>query len=197
MYAFNWLHYGTWRTGLINDIADRSTLNAKGHRYTLVHKFDVGRNVGTDYLRFNTTYRAPQVPLELTVEGGAQSVQIPVSGRPQNAELWIGLHFCQPGDRLLASLNGHSLSATAVDAHQQQRPLGATLRIPANQGVIGMPPTEQLDQRFTGLRWTLPVAELRSGRNTLSLQLEQRGTGSDRSLLISRIEVVTQPAPAG
>ena len=197
LYAFNWLHYGTWRTGLINDIADRSTLNAKGHRYTLVHKFDVGRNVGTDYLRFNTTYRAPQVPLELTVEGGAQSVQIPVSGRPQNAELWIGLHFCQPGDRLLASLNGHSLAATAVDAHQQQRPLGATLRIPANQGVIGMPPTEQLDQRFTGLRWTLPVAELRSGRNTLSLQLEQRGTGSDRSLLISRIEVVTQPAPAG
>ena len=167
----------------------------KKQHYTLVHKFDVGRSIGTDYLRFNTTYRAPHVPLELTVESGTKTVQVPVSGKPQSAELWVGLHFCQPGDQLTASLNGKLLPPGVVDAHPAQQPLGAILDIPAEQGLIGMPPTRQLDQRFDGLRWQLPVADLQSGHNAISLTLQKRGRGSDKSLQVARIEIVAMPSP--
>ena len=195
LYTFNWFHYGAWRQQLINEIANPATLAQKQQHYTLVHKFDVGRSIGTDYLRFNTTYRAPHVPLELTVESGTKTVQVPVSGKPQSAELWVGLHFCQPGDQLTASLNGKLLPPGVVDAHPAQQPLGAILDIPAEQGLIGMPPTRQLDQRFDGLRWQLPVADLQPGHNAISLTLQKRGGGSDKSLQVARIEIVAMPSP--
>ena len=65
----------------------------------------------------------------------------------------------------------------------------------AEQGLIGMPPTRQLDQRFDGLCWQLPVADLQSGHNAIAFTLQKRGRGSDKSLQVARIEIVAMPSP--
>ena len=51
LYTFNWFHHGPWRRQLLNDIADQQRLSELSKQYTVTHRFDVGRNVGTDYLR--------------------------------------------------------------------------------------------------------------------------------------------------
>lgn len=193
LYAANWFHYGSWRNELLNEIADPMILAKKAKQYTLVHKFDVGRDIGSDYLRFNTTYQAPQVPLELDVEGGPKTVHLPVADVPSAAELWIGLHFHQPGDMLIVSLNGQPLGPARIDVQTELCTLGHELVIPAGSGLIGLPPQAKLEMRFQGVRLPVPIMTLHPGSNQVALRLEKRGPGSDKLLQVSRIELAVRP----
>ena len=46
--------------------------------------------------------------------------------------------------------------------------------------------------RFRALRLDLPVNRLKKGRNRLDLKLLARGTGSDKPLRVTRVEVLAE-----
>lgn len=189
LYAFNWFHHGTWRKQLLNEIADPQALAEKPKQYTLTHRFDVGRNVGTDYLRYSTYYREPQVPVELNVEEGARVVPISVATVPKAAELWVAFNYSMPGDIVTIAVNGQLLEPSQVDVQQNLRPAGFEVPVPPESGMLGMPLPTSIDQRFQALRWPIPPDLLKPGRNAITAQLNRRGPGSDKLLQISRIEL--------
>ncbi len=189
MYAFNWFHYGTWRKQLLNDIADPKLLAEKPKHYTLTHRFDTGRNAGTDYLRYSTYYREPQVPLELTVDDGPKTVPVSIASIPKSAEVWVAFNHSMPDDNVQIEFNDHQLEPSHVDVQDNLKLMGFELTVPPDCGMLGMPAQASIDQRFQALRFPLPIQFLKTGRNTISIQLNRRGSGSEKPLQITRVEI--------
>ncbi|MCY2966744.1 MAG: hypothetical protein NT069_24465, partial [Planctomycetota bacterium] len=189
VYAFNWFHYGKWRKHLLDEIAEPQRLAGHARQYTLTHRFDVGRRVGTDYLRYSTYYREPQVPFELNVDDGAKTVPISVATLPKSAELWVAFQYSMPGDKVTVTVNDKRLEPSHLDVQENLKQTGFEVSIPPDSGMLGLPLQGLIDQRFQSLRLLIPPELLNSGRNTISIQLNQRGPGSEKSLQIARIEL--------
>lgn len=189
LYVFNWFYHGTWRKKLLDEIADPQRLAALPRHYTLTHRFDVGRRVGTDYLRYSTCYREPQVPFDLNVEDGAKSVPISVAAATGNAELWMAFHHALPGDTVTVTLNDQQLGEAHQKIQENLQPAGFETSIPPDSGILGLPLRGIVDQRFQALRWTVPPDLLKPGRNAITVQLTHRGSGSEKPLQVARIEL--------
>ncbi|RPI80442.1 MAG: hypothetical protein EHM42_12100 [Planctomycetaceae bacterium] len=189
LYAFNWFHHGTWRKQLLNEIADPQTLAGKTRQYTLTHRFDVGRRVGTDYLRYSTCYREPQVPFELNVEDGTKTVPISVAPAPQSAELWVQFQYSVPGDQVTVTVNGQQLGGARLGIPENLKPAGFEVTIPPESGMLGLPLRGTVDQRYQALRLPIPAEQLKVGRNAIGVELNARGPGSEKSLQVARIEL--------
>ena len=187
IYAFNWSNYGMWRRDLLSELADPGKL-AKGNKhYLAAQRFDAGPSVGTDYLRFNTAYRAAQVPTDLNVADGARDISLYLSTVPGAAELWLATRYNQQGDELAVRCNGVDL-ANSVRG-EELKSVGYDLKLAPGNGMIGLPETEAWDMRFTAQVWKLPVKEIVAGKNVITLQLKARGAGSEKSLQIRRVEI--------
>lgn len=191
LYAFNWFHHGTWRKSVLNEIADRVSLEGKAKHYVLTHRFDVGRRVGTDYLRYNTCYREPRVPFDLNVEDGTKTVPISIPTPPAAAELWVEFRHSLPGDQVTVTWNDQPISMTPVEIQQNLKPAGFEVPVPTGSGMLGMSLPNSLDQRFQALRSPIPAERLKPGQNTIGVQLNARGPGSDKSLQVARIELAS------
>src|SRR6185295_11453923 len=108
-------------------IADPELLRNKDKDYTAVQGFQAGsRAPGADFVRYNTVSKEPGVPFELVVADGEHPVFIPVAddfktSRPKTAELWIGLDYSQPGDRLAVAVGETTLEPAEVDVASSWR----------------------------------------------------------------------------
>ncbi len=189
LYTFNWFHHGPWRRQLLHEIADPQRLAELAKQYTVTHRFDVGRNVGTDYLRYNTCYREPRVPLDLNVEDGATAVPIFIATIPESAELWVAFNHSMPGDKITFAVNQQQLEPSPVDVQASLQPAGFEVTLPPDSGILGLPFKDTVDQRFQALRLPVLPALLKPGQNTVTAALLSRGPGSSKSLQISRIEL--------
>ena len=189
----NWFNYGTWRKQLLSDIAGPRTLKTKDNHYTLTYRFDAAPRVvgGSDYLRFNTPYRAAPIPFDLNVPDGPKTIQIPVAEIPKTAELWMALNFSQPGDVLRVSLNDNVLEPAELATEGRFEIVGDKAHFPPGNGMIGFPATASVDMQFLALRWSVPVDALTVGRNKLTIELKKRGPGLDQLLRVSRVELAT------
>lgn len=189
LYLFNWFNYGNWRKPLLSDIANPGLLANKDKHYTLVHRFDAGRNNGTDYLRFNTPYKDAHVPFEINVADGQKTVLIPLANLPKRAELWVALEYSQPKDVLTLTLNGRDLIPAEVAVEGRWQTLGYQVHLPPGNGTLGLPASAKVDLQFSGLRWPVPADLLKTGQNKLTIQLNKRGTGAEKPLQVSRLEL--------
>ena len=63
--------------------------------------------------------------------------------------------------------------------------------LPGN-GMIGFPADKPFDMHFKALKFQVPIAALKTGRNPVSIRLNYRGAGSDKPLRIRRVELVTR-----
>ena len=191
IYTFNWLNYGTWRRSLLRELADPTKL-AKGNKhYLAVQRFDAGPSVGTDYLRFNTAYRAAQIPTDLNVADGSKAISVYMADIPQAAELWLETRYGQDGDELSVHVNGTQLAIPDPQHAKRTALVGYELRFAPGSGMIGFPDGETLNMQFSARVWKLPIELLREGRNAIALQLKVRGAGSDKPLQIRRVEIRT------
>ncbi len=198
LYTFNWFTYGSWRKHLLDDIADPKTLQKKTKHYTTVHRFDSTPFIPvTDPIRYNTALRAAPLPLDLISNDQAQTLFVPIADDPasewtplRQAELWIGMNYVRTGDVLNLKLNGQPLEPTALDVSSHWQQVGYEIRPPDRNGILGLPAAEAYDMRFDALRLKLPVSRLRPGRNRLDLKLTARGSGSDKPLRVTRVELL-------
>ncbi len=191
IYTFNWHHYGTWRQSILSEIGNPQKLARKNKHYVLTHRFDAGRSAGTDYLRFNTPYRDRNalVPFELNVADGLKSVALSVAEIPAKAELWISLEHSEPGDALTVMVNGKALELAGAPVDGRWQTIGYEVHLPPGNGTIGLPATNKVDMRFSGLRWQLPANVVVAGSNTVSIRLDKRGKGAEFLLKVERVEL--------
>jgi hypothetical protein len=188
LYAFNWFNYGTWRNELLKEIRDPSLLAGKAKHYVLPQRFDAARRIGSDYLRFNTAYRDAHVPFDLKV-GAPKTLALPVAEIPKQAELWLGLEYARPGDKITVTVNGQALPPVEVSEKGKMKSVGHTISMPRGNGMIGLPYKGKLQMQFSGLTWRVPTGHLIEGRNKLTIALDKRGAGSEKFLQITRVEL--------
>ena len=172
----------------------------KTKHYTTVHRFDsTPFTPVTDAIRYNTALRDAPLPFDLNPNGKAKTLLVPMAddprsrtNRPRTAELWIGMHYHRTGDVLNLVLNGQPLEPGELHVSSRWQQVGYEVSPPAGQGILGFPAGESYDMRFKALRLELPVNRLKKGRNRLELKLLARGTGSDKPLRVSRVEMLAE-----
>ncbi len=187
LYLFNWSYYGGWRRPLLHQISDKSALSKLSKHYTVVQRFDSARNIGTDYLRYNTVFRDAHIPFDLEVVDGLKTVNIPIAEIPSEAEIWIGLNQESSGHQLSVRCNGSSL--TREDSLE---PAGFTMQVPPGNGMLGLPPMPALQMRFSTLRYRVLPKDLKVGRNVVSIQLIKRPGIADAPTKILRVELAAK-----
>ena len=89
------------------------------------------------------------------------------------------------------SCNGHELQIPHSEKKLQRERLGQSLVLPAQQGILGFPANQSLDNTFTGVVIPVPVESLVQGTNRCTFTLKRRGPGFSHDLRISRIELET------
>lgn len=198
LYLFNWHTYGSWRRPLLGEIADPRSLRSKTKHYTLPHGIEATPfAVVTDAIRYNTALRDPALPVTLSSSEEPRTFWIPVADRPDfkrnvRTELWLALDHSKPGDILGLSLNDRSLTPENIEVANQCRSAGYSISIPPTNGILGFPSSMSCDTQFQAVRVEVPAAWLRAGRNKLNLYLKARGSGSDKPLRISRVELLVK-----
>ena len=198
LYTFNWFLYGSWRKHLLNEIADPKRMRRKDKHYTAVQRFEASpRAPGADYVRYNTVSKGAPVPFNLNVADGAKSFHMPVAddfktSKPKTAELWMAMDYSKPGDRLTVSVSTTVLEPAGVDVTSRWENVGYRIDPLPGNGMIGFPADKPFDMHFKALKFQVPIAALKSGRNQVSIQLNYRGAGSDKPLRIRRVELVTR-----
>ena len=194
IYLFNWFAYGPWRKHLFREISDSTLLRRKDKLYTLTQHFDSAPFlVNTDAIRYNTALRDAALPVFLPT-GDEHTLEVPIGEaleQSQSAELWIGLHHTQPGDRLDLHWHGKVLRRR-LDVTQQMQRAGFRLEVPADNGLLGFREQQRYDMHFPALRLPLDASRLQAGRNQLHIGLSVRGSGSNKPLRISRVELLTR-----
>ncbi|MSO21798.1 MAG: hypothetical protein EXQ58_00790 [Acidobacteria bacterium] len=200
LYLFNWHTYGPWRRHLLDEITSVGTLRSKTKHYTLTHGIEASPfTVATDAIRYNTALRVAALPMALSSNGESKTLWIPVADIPVSknnpatrAELWLALDYSRPGDVLNLSLNGRTLSPKELDVAKHWQSAGFPISIPPGNGILGLPLDKSYDTRFQAVRIEVPLPGLIAGRNKLEIQLKARGAGSDKSLRLSRVELLVQ-----
>ncbi len=199
LYTFNWFFYGPWRKHLLNEIADPQLLAQKNKHYTVLHHYEVTpREVGGDYIRYNTVIKGAVIPFNLAVVDGEKTVPIPVAKDltsrakpPQQAELFVSLDYSEPGDILEISLNNKRLKPMGIDVVKNLESVESQIIIPPNNGMLGFPAESKVEMTFEALRLDVPVHLLHKGNNQLSLRLKTRRPGTEKPLRITRVELAT------
>jgi len=189
IYTFNWANYGTWRKELLTDLADSRRLQTKNKHYVAVHRFDAGREVGTDYVRFSTTYKNGVVPFELNSSDVPKDIIIPIADIPRFSELWLAMDHSQPGEVITIQVNGTTIQPIILPAEGAQQRVGYEINIPAGNGRLGFPTLSVADMRFAALRWQVPPSILVVGRNKVTLKVNKRAAGADNPLRVTRLEI--------
>jgi hypothetical protein len=94
-----------------------------------------------------------------------------------------------PGDNVQIVFNDHQLEPSPVDVQDNLKLTGFELTVPPDCGTLGMPAQASIDQRCQAIRLPIPIQFLKTGRNTICIQLNRRGLGSEKPLQITRIEI--------
>ena len=128
---------------------------------------------------------------------GAKSLDMPVAddfktSKPRTAELWLALDYSKPGDRLTVSVGDTVLEPAGVDVASSWQEVGYRIAPLPGNGMIGFPSDKPFDMHFKALKFPVPMAALKTGRNPVSIRLNYRGPGSDKPLRIRRVELVTR-----
>ena len=196
LYLSNWCYYGDWRRHLLKEIAGPETLAERPKRFTLSQRVAVPRGqTGADYIRYNVQGQdaplpvqiKPNSPWKFTIGHGAGGgLKI---GRHQKAELWIALDFPGEQDVLKMSFNGQEVEVPMDSGRIVLSDLGQQIDIPDGHGILGFSHRDSVDERFRGIRVSVPAVLLTSGRNEVELVLVERTRGLKHDLRISRVEL--------
>lgn len=203
IYTFNWGFYGPWRSQLVREISDSSRLAGKNRRHTMVHRMDVedGTGANSDYVRYNTQRRNAQLPLSWQPKDGPQEMTLSVSAdslsgleRSPEIELWLGFDFLHEMDQLDVEVNGRQVHLIEPKPTLVMERLGEPMRVPSGNGMLGVHLQDPIDNTFMGLRYVVPVNQLRAGTNDITLILMQRLATLKHRLRLTRVELnVTFP----